>query len=228
MAYANSPSTQTLLRRISTTLALEQVDTAGRDSEVFADAINEAAREVGNEIVRINRRLVQYTKVYTVGAGDASIALPDGSEQEYPRWRRIIEVLRTDTTAPYPLDVIEGRETKEEPALYQRGSLALVFENLTLRFASSTGAPAAMEITLRYLAALPEVSATALSATPFDLLAPEWVDVIVLLATAKLIPAVKGGVLARYQSLADRKLAELRAATLRQVHTGTTYVRRVP
>lgn len=228
MPYADSPTIKEINDTVLATLATDGIDHAGRDVDVMLHAINAAAREVGQEVLRLNKPTLVYTKVYTVAAGDASIALPDGSEGSYPRWRRIIEVKRTDQGEPWPLEVRDPRVGSDEPAICARGSWVLVPEGLTLRFAATGGCPEACTITLRYLAALPQATRADMDTALFGGLPHEWVDALIDLATARLVPTKDSGVRDRYERRARHTLATLATTDNRPVHTGTAYIRRDP
>ena len=226
MGYAESPTVTELSNRVQTNLATEDVENAGRDIGDICEKLNEAAREVALEVLRLNQATLLFSRDYTVNAGDADIALPDGSETQYPRWRRIVGVWRIDGPEPIRLTVIDERESEEQPCVVARDSYRLIRENLKLRFAASGGAPAAMTIRLKYIAGPAECARGAMNAKPFELLPAEWIDAIVDLATAKLIPAAKMMTAQRYEASARRRLETLRKTDSRPVHTGTRYVRR--
>jgi hypothetical protein len=226
MGFADALTTKQMNDRILRELATQSLDNVGRDGNDIVDVINEAAREVANEVIRMDQDRLVYTRSYSVSQGDADLDLPDGSDPQYPRWRKIIGVTRTDESAPLALDVLNRRQLESDPAWFCTGSYAVYLENSKLVFAAPDGAPADMTVAVRYVAALPLATRASMSATPFDLLPTEWTDAIVDLATAKLVPIEKPTTRAYYENRARAMMGQMRAADSRPQHTGTTFVRR--
>jgi len=230
VAYAEADTTATLIQRIADRLKLEGVDTGGRDPVAIGRALNEAARRVAGEVTRYEIAELRYSVTRTVVMGDATVALPDGTvtTPAAPRILRLLEASYQATSGVQPtrLRVCDAREADDEPELAAPGSWALARENLTLRWLSVTGAPAAGTVTLRYLAALPAVDSATPSVKPFELLAPEWTDVILDLATARLIPQANAGA-ARYEGRGTQELEDQLTIQRRWVRTGARTIRRV-
>ena len=221
MGYYGSPDVATLIARVQETLTRESVDVSGYDTAMVTNAMNRAARRICDQIVRLNRRELVYTKTYTVAAADAAIDLPDGSEASYPRVRRIIDIVRTDRGTPEPLQIIGGNEAEEHAGRYD-----LIYENLTLRWANYGGAPEAMTVVMRYIAALPEATTDTLTATPFSMLSPEWIDCIVDLAAAELLPTAAAALKGALEARVAGRIGELTPIEVNKIRTGPKHIRR--
>jgi len=230
VAYTEADTTATLIQRIAERLKLEGVDTGGRDPVAIARALNEAARHVTGELARYEVGELRYSVTRTVARGDAAVLLPDGTvtTPAAPRALKLLEAVYQATAGvqPTPLRVCDPREANDEPELAAPGSFALAREHLSLRWLSTTGAPAAGTVTLRYLAALAAVDSATPTVKPFELLAPEWTDVILDLATARLTPS-KAGTAGRYEARGSAALEEQLSLQRRFVHTGAARIRRV-
>ena len=226
MSYAESRTNRQLLAAVSTRLVLEGANTAGRDPATVAEALDAAARQVADEIAGSNRRELVTTVTRTIVAGAVTVPLPDGSDPNEPRIRRLIEAVLTPAgSRPGPLRISEGREAATDSRRLAAGSWIVCWEGLTLRFQAADGAPTAASLSLRYLAALPAVNPGLPDITPFSLLPPEYTDVIVDVAAARLLPAAADsgqphpGRL-RYENRAAGRMADLRRLLVHKIDTG--------
>lgn len=209
MAYEQTLTTAQLIDAINDNLSLEMSETAGRDPAVIGRALNAAARRLADELALSGRREHALSITRTVAQGDATVALPDGSDADEPRVRRFLELLfaRPGGT-PAPLHIFEGREVLTHAHLAAAGSLAVCWEGLTLRWLCTSGAPLAGTLTINYLPALGELDAGDRDGTPFELLPREYLDVIIDEATARLLPAAHPA-RPRYETRAAETLARL-------------------
>lgn len=190
MAYEQTMTTGELLAAVTDNLRLEGADVAGLDPAGIARALNAAARRLADELALAGRGELQTTITRSVAQGDADVDLPDGSDEDEPLVRRFLTVTFARTGgSPAPLHLFDGRAVLTHPDLAWRGSLALAWEGLTLRWLAEGGAPLAGTLTLTYAAALPAVNATARDATVLELLPPDYGEVVVDAATARLLPA---------------------------------------
>lgn len=227
MAYP-AKTTQQLLRLLQSRLSLEGVDTTGRGDEVLAEALNTAARQITDAIVEVGRSLTTAWVTRSVALGDTTIALPDGSNPSEPRLLALTECYgRVGTGEPFGLLIDDARAATDNSALRGTGSGALQMVNSQLRFLAPAGAPAAMTVTIGYIAALDNVTPAAPTATPFVALPPEWTDVIVDLATALLIPYSNAAAL-RYEARGLAGLERQKVNSGYRLRSQVDYVRRVP
>ncbi len=198
-------------------------------TEMLWAMLNRAAHRVQDQIVSVNEHMLSFTYDYaSVPAGTASLDLPGstglgGSEV---RFRRLLQLLRTDLDPPVPVAVVDARQLQEEPHLNARGSEAVTLENMTIRFLATGGAPAAWTLRLRYVGALPEFSGTNQS-TAFNLIPPEWSEALIDLAVSFLIPASKTEAKRAYEIRAFAAMKRLSAVVVRRVHDGGSHIRRV-
>jgi len=195
-----------------------------------------------NEIVAVMESLFENdfttTATYTVTAGDASIALPDGytlgsalnitdpdEETAPPAFRRIIGLTRTDLGQDEEAVIIAPHQRHDQttytgmegnkPILYRQGN--------TLRFDSESGAGASMTLVLRYAQAVPDLTGNT-DSERYDLIRVEWDDLIVTRATLHAVPAehlAQG----KYRLLYADRINQLREFGQQSIRTGPAHVR---
>lgn len=169
--------------------------------------LNRAKNALVDELELYDPDLFVYRKDYSVSSGDTYITLPDGSTEGEPAVRRILGLHKIEGSAEYKIDVTSRRSQGLHD--YSGASFYMYPERNTLWFmtADGTGAAQDMTIRLRYSSYVPDLTLSDGDAE-YDDIPENWIDLLLIRATLRLLPGGSGG-RAKWEALLNGREAHM-------------------
>jgi hypothetical protein len=194
-----------MLETVKDVMRAEGIDRVPSNERIVS-ALNQAKNIVVEAAYSVDPPMFESRQDYTVSQGDASITLPTG-------WKKILGFHTTDQG-----DYEQQIKVLDRRSLEYRGSPAGLYvyrEGNKLYFPETGGAIRGFSGRLRYVAAVPDLDSSDLTAS-YTLLDDDWGDLIWRRALVDLLPASNPGLRKWSQSYDDRlgQIIRLRSVRL--------------